>query len=152
MHSRYEVLFLTVPEITSDEAKTIESRFDDLVRQMPGGALISFERWGKFKLAYPVRNNDYGIYFLARFESDKFPAGRFLADELRTFFAVKHGDIIMRHILTGLDKDQGLEYHRPESVEETPTRDVDTFLKENKMSGLIHKSAGEKSEEPQAVS
>jgi small subunit ribosomal protein S6 len=144
MHSRYEVLFISVPEITADEAKNIESKFEDLVRQMPKGSLISFERWGKYRLTYPVRKNDYGVYFLARFEASEFPKGRLVADEVRTFFAVKHGDVVMRHMITALDSKRGLEYQRPESLEEVPTRDVDTFLKENKMSGLISKS--EKSE------
>ncbi|MCL4361574.1 30S ribosomal protein S6 [Candidatus Dependentiae bacterium] len=148
---RYEVLFLTVPEITADEAKTVETKLEDLIRLMPGSSVISFERWGKYRLAYPIRNNDYGIYFLVRFEVGELPKGRLIADEIRTFFAVKYGDIVMRHMISALDKKQGLEYQRPESLEDVPTRDVDTFLKENKMSGLISKSA-EKAEKAQSVS
>ena len=64
---RYEVLFLTVPEITKDESEGIKSHFLKVVRSHKG-MLLSFERWGKYHLAYPVHNNEYGVYFLARFE------------------------------------------------------------------------------------
>lgn len=52
--NRYEALMLTVPEITADEAKSIEQQFDRLVADKKG-SIISFEKWGKFRLAYPVK-------------------------------------------------------------------------------------------------
>ena len=59
---------LTVPEITADETKSIEQQFDRVVADKKG-TMVSFERWGKYRLAYPVKKNDYGVYFLARFET-----------------------------------------------------------------------------------
>ncbi len=38
----------------------------------------------------------------------------------------------MRNIIVRLDPLASLEYKRPESLEETPTKDIDTFLKESK--------------------
>ena len=56
---RYEVLLLTVPEITLDESKNLEKQLNNLI-QNNKGSFVSFERWGKYKLVYPVKKNDYG--------------------------------------------------------------------------------------------
>lgn len=134
--TRYETLFLAVPEITADEAKNIESQLEKAVQQAKG-TVLSYERWGKYKLAYPVRNYDYGVYFLMRFEvADAHKAE--VLDAIRTFFTVKQSEIIMRFVLGRLHG-QSLEYQRGESLEEAPSHSVDSFLKENKMTGLLHK-------------
>ena len=127
---RYETLLLTTPEITNDEAKKLEKDFDKLVRDQKG-SIISFERWGKFNLAYPVRRADYGVYYLVRFEvmDEKKQA---LLDALRTLFTVKLVDLVMRNVIVRLDKDASLEYNRPESLEETPSKDIDLLVKESK--------------------
>lgn len=132
MVSRYEVLMLTAPEITADEAKTIETQFDRVIKEAKG-TVISFERWGKYKLAYPIRGNDYGVYFLARFETDSATV-----ESVRSLLALKFYELIMRHMIIQLDPKQSLEYQKPLSLEDAPTsRDVNTFLKENRMEGLI---------------
>lgn len=131
MTQRYEVLVLTVPEITQDETKQLETELDRLISKAKG-AVLSFERWGKFKLTYPVRGNTYGVYFLARFE-----ANALVLSEIDQLFKIKLHTFVMRH-LTSRVKGDSLEYQRPKSLEETPTsRDMDTFLKENKMEGLL---------------
>lgn len=132
---RYEVIFLTLPEITADEKGKIEKGFEELVSQAKGN-VISFDRWGKYKLAYPVRDREYGVYFLVRFEVEK-DKSIDLLKAVNLFFAVKNEDIVARHMVAALDAKKPLEYTRPESLEDVPTKDVDTFLKENKMSGLI---------------
>lgn len=143
---RYETLFLTVPDITADESQNIENQLDSLVTQSKG-KVISFERWGKYKLAYPVRKQDYGVYFLARFEMDSDRKDALLED-IKNLFAVKHNELVMRNVIVRLDEHASLEYKRPESLEEAPTRDVDQFLKENKMTGLINStSAADKAQE-----
>lgn len=131
MVSRYEVLILTVPEITADESKTIEAQFDRVVKEAKG-TVISFEKWGKYKLAYPIRRNDYGVYFLARFETD--PA---TVEAVRSLLALKFYELIMRHMIIQLDPKKSLEYQKPLSLEDAPSRDVNTFLKENRMEGLM---------------
>ncbi len=130
---RYEVLLLTVPEITSDESKDVEKRLNKLVKDHKG-SVISFDRWGKYRLVYPVKKNDYGIYYLFRFE---IPKDTGLIQDAKTLFKVKLNDIIMRSLFTHLDPKASLAYQRPKSLEEVPARDVETFLKENKMEGLL---------------
>lgn len=117
---RYEVLFLTVPGLTNEEATTIETQFRDLVTNNQGKAL-SYDKWGKYHLAYEIRKNEYGIYFLSRFEIPSVDAGKVL-EQFRHFFAVKYSETVMRHLFNHLDMNAPLEYKRPESMEETPAR------------------------------
>jgi ribosomal protein S6 len=132
---RYEVLILTSPDITSDETSKLEGEVSKLIRKNKG-ELISFERWGKLLLAYPIKNNDYGVYFLGRFDVEDKQC-RELIEEFRALFTVKLPDVVMRFLPTRLDRDVSLDYQRPDSLEDTPSRDVDTFLRENKMEGLL---------------
>jgi small subunit ribosomal protein S6 len=124
---------LANPAITQDEASNVEKGIQELVKEVKG-SVISFERWGKFRLAYPVKKNDYGIYFLTRFEV---PTAQTVLETIKTAFAVKYNEIVMRHVVVRLDEKQSLEYKRPQSVEDAPVaRDVDSFLRENNMEGL----------------
>ena len=50
MIRQYEALLLTVPEITGDEVKHLETQLDKTIKAATGST-ISFERWGKYKLA-----------------------------------------------------------------------------------------------------
>lgn len=118
---RYEALFLAVPTITAAETAAIESQFAQLVKSLRG-TLVSYERWGKYRLAYPVKKHEYGVYFLTRFEVQ--PADKAaLLDAVRTFFAVKHNELVMRSVIEVLDFNASLDYLRPESLEEAPARE-----------------------------
>ena len=113
---RYEALMLTVPELTKDETVLIEKQIDEAVRKT-GGSIISFERWGKYRLEYPVNKNDYGVYLLTRFE---IPQGTDTLKDLQTMFAIKLNLIVMRHIIHALESMASLVYQRPKSLEEAP--------------------------------
>ncbi|HRN78243.1 MAG TPA: 30S ribosomal protein S6 [Candidatus Dependentiae bacterium] len=142
MMHRYEVLMLAVPEITQDETKSIEKQIDSVVRQS-NGSLISFERWGKYKLSYPVDRNDYGIYFLARFETDKAETA---LNEISSLFKIRLNNIVMRNMLTKLEPNQSLAYQRPKSLEDAPeTTNSRGFMDERKkIEGLISAVDGKK--------
>ena len=134
---RYETLMLAIPEITKDEMSSLESQVGSVIKKSKG-SVISFERWGKYRLAYPVRKNDYGVYFLTRYEVADTQA-KTLVKEIDELFAFKKADVIMRSMTTHLDPHQSLAYQKPESLEDSPSRDVDSFLRENKMEGLLSK-------------
>lgn len=135
---RYEALLLTVPEITADETKSIEQQFNKLVESQKG-TVISFEKWGKYRLSYPVNAHEYGVYFLARFEAAE---PNPMMQEVKTLLDVKLHDLIMRNMLTALDPKGSLVYQRPPSLEEGPAREVGSFFKENPrgdhMNGDMH--------------
>lgn len=124
---RYEALVLTVPEITQDEVKRLETDFDSIVKTAKAST-ISFDKWGKYRLTYPIKKNDYGVYFLARFETEQAPFP--VLEELKNLFAVKFNDVVMRHMIVALDKNQSLEYERPLSVEEAPAKEASPFVKD----------------------
>jgi len=128
---RYETLFLTVPEITQDESTAIESQFQKLIKDH-SGMLISFERWGKMQLAYPIRHNDYGTYFLVRFEGSANTVGPLL-EAIKVLFSVKLNDTVMRHLTSRLDEKSSLVYVRPESLEEIPGKTTDVLMKEHRV-------------------
>lgn len=148
---RYEMLFLTVPEITGDEIESIKSYFQKAVRATQGD-MISFERWGKYRLAYPVKKNDYGVYFLTRFEVAQEHRDALLKD-IRGSYVFKFNHLIMKNMICRLDELASLEYKRPESLEDAP-HDIDSFLKKNDMEGLLKQKGGlrgKKSEEKSIV-
>lgn len=130
---RYESLILTVPEITNDEATDLERTIEKKLQESKS-KLIAYDRWGKFLLAYPVKKNDYGIYFLARFDVPADHKANVIK-ELKQLFDLKYNALVMRHVMCNIPNDAPITYKRPQSLDEMP-KDVDQFLKENKMSGL----------------
>lgn len=125
MERYYEVLLLTVPETTEDELKGIEKHLEDII-QKDKGSLVSFEKWGKYRLAYPVKKNSYGVYTLARFKT---PSATTTAEQIKTILAIKFDSLVMRSVITLLG-DSATEYTRPRSLEETPMEDVGGMMKD----------------------
>ncbi len=129
----YEVLMLTIPEITKDEASTLEFQVDKIIGTCKA-SMKRFDRWGKYKLAYPVKKNDYGVYFLAQFEMEK---SADITPELNRLFALKFSGVVMRFLVTKLNSEKPFEYQKPPSLEDTPRKNVSSFLEEK---GLLKKS------------
>ena len=134
--NRYELLLLTIPEITQDEAEKLHGQISKIIAQAEG-TVLSWDRWGKYLLAYPVNDYEYGVYFLMRFDIPKSNSPAKVVYEIRHTFRVRFTNVVMRHVFEALDPDGSLDYQRPESLEDKPQRDVNTFLKENKMTGLV---------------
>lgn len=141
---RYEVLLLTIPEITKDESQNMQDLFAKAIRKAKG-TMLSFDRWGKYRLSYLVRKNEYGVYFLVRFDVEQAERDALLSD-LRDIFVFKCNNLIMKHIFQRLEDDADLEYNRPESLEDNP-QDLNDFLKKNEMSGLLKKNPARQNEE-----
>ena len=117
---RYEVLILGAPEITQDEERDLEKQLTGVLTA--GQALLlSFERWGKYKLYYPVNKNEYGVYYLARFQSKP---NQTLMHEIRSLFVIRFDALVMRHLISVIDEQTSLEYQRPRSLEEAPVQEV----------------------------
>jgi len=132
MVQKYEALLLTIPEITGDEAKDLESKLDKVVKA-GSGSTVSFERWGKYKLAYDVNKSEYGVYYLMRFEV---PKGTSLISDMKTYISVKLNNIVMRDMISYLDPKIPSTYQRPRSLEEAPARE-EGFQRENRGSGYF---------------
>lgn len=131
MMRQYEALLLTIPEITGDEIKNIEAQLDKAVKAGTGST-ISFERWGKYKLAYDINKSDYGVFFLTRFE---IPAGTKTLEDMKHLLKVKLNNVIMRDMISVLDPKRPLTYQRPRSLEEAPTREAEA--KDSKVNAFL---------------
>jgi ribosomal protein S6 len=141
---RYEALVLTIPEITNDEAAELEKTIEKKLLEYKS-KLVMYDRWGKYFLAYPVKKNEYGIYFLARFDIPD-TKKEVVVKELKSLFDLKFNAVVMRYVICNIANDAPLTYKRPQSLDETP-KDVDQFLKENKMSGLSARKPYHRSDE-----
>jgi len=125
---RYEVLILVTPDVTQDEAASLEKHIAALVKNAKAD-LISYERWGKYRLAYPVNGKEYGVYYLVRFAAAADQKTELIV-HIKDALQVKFNTIVMRHMIHQLGNSQSLEYSRPQSLEEIP-QDADSFLKDN---------------------
>ncbi len=123
---RYEALVLVPTESTNDDISTIERQIDDICSKSEG-SMISFDRWGKYQLCFPVRKHSYGVYLLVRFEVTKEKAPQVLKT-IDTLLKVKHNELVMRYVISKMSPKSSLEYEKPESLD--ATRDTNLELKE----------------------
>lgn len=132
---RYETLMLTHPQLTTDELSMIEKHFDKILSDV-SGKVISFDKWGKYRLSYPVQKNDYGIYILVRFDVPEEMATK-ITKEVDSFFKIKVHDIVMRFVTKKIDPSSPNTYLRPDPVDSARSGGVDSFIKEHKMESFL---------------
>ena len=135
MNRQYETLMLARTESTLDELSSLEKHFDKVLSDVKG-TLTTFDNWGKFQLAYPVKKNSYGIYLLLRYELPVAATTKVL-QELETFFKIKCNDLILRHVTVKLNPKTASSYQKPDSFEESKAGNIDSFLKENKIENFL---------------
>ena len=67
--AKYEMLYLLNNALT-DEAKDAEiAKYEDVVKSM-GGNVVSTDKWGTKKTAYPINYKTEAYYVLMTFEAD----------------------------------------------------------------------------------
>ena len=67
--AKYEMLYLLNNELT-DEAKEAEiAKYEGIVTSM-NGSLVSTDKWGTKKTAYPINFKNEAYYVLMTFEAD----------------------------------------------------------------------------------
>lgn len=135
---RYETLILSPTQITVDELSMIEKFFEKLMMDVQG-KLVAYDKWGKYRLSYPVRNNEYGVYVLARYDMPEHKAME-ISSKVSDFLKIKCNEIVMRYVTVRLKKDAPSIYKKPDSIDAGKTADLDTFLKENKMETFLSKN------------
>ena len=135
MNVQYETLMLTRTESTADELHAIENHLNKLVTGA-NGALSTFDKWGKCQLAYPVKNNSYGVYVLARYELPKNAITSTLKD-LESFLRIKCNELVLRHVTVQLNPKTAGSYQKPELMGTGKTSSLDTFLKESKIEQFL---------------
>ena len=67
--AKYELLYLLNNDST-EEVKAAEiAKYEDIVKAM-GGAVVSTDKWGTKKTAYPINFKNEAYYVLMTFEAD----------------------------------------------------------------------------------
>ncbi len=91
----YELVLVISPEVAEEELETAIDNVSRFITER-GGIISDTERWGKRKLAYPIRHFGEGSYVLTRFKLE--PAfGKELEANLRI------SEEILRHLLIRMD-------------------------------------------------
>jgi len=112
----YETLMLLDAQASEADIATLEKQVKDMLKA-GNGKLATFDKWGKYRLAYPVRKQEHGIYTLVRYEMEEAVA-TFLK-KFDTHLRIKCPDLVMRHVHVRLEPEQfKAEYIKPESIEQ----------------------------------
>uniref|UniRef100_A0A7C4TXB1 Small ribosomal subunit protein bS6 n=1 Tax=Caldisericum exile TaxID=693075 RepID=A0A7C4TXB1_9BACT len=81
----YEVLYIVSANLSDEERQNLVQKFHDFVERN-GGILKSENEWGIRELAYPIKKQDKGYYFLAYVDLN--PS---IVKDLYYFFKVTEG-------------------------------------------------------------
>jgi small subunit ribosomal protein S6 len=91
----YELVVIISPEVADDSLDGIIDNISRLITQ-DGGTVDEVDRWGKRKLAYPIKHFLEGSYVLVRCKM-KPASGKELEANLRI------SEEVLRHLLVRLD-------------------------------------------------
>ena len=93
--AKYEMLYLINNDLT-DEAKEAKlAKYEDVVKTM-GGTVVSTDKWGTKKTAYPINFKNEAYYVLMTFEAN----GK-VVEELKRVAGID-ADVV-RRLITKLD-------------------------------------------------
>ena len=89
----YELVFVIRPDIAEENLDTTISKVSNIITNK-GGTLTSMDRWGKRKLAYPIKHFMEGYYILGRFKcmpaaSQEIEANLQITEEIIRYLVVK---------------------------------------------------------------
>lgn len=57
----YEIIFITGPDLSDEDLSNILEKLKTIIPKYDGKLVHEFV-WGRRRLAYQIRNNDYGVY------------------------------------------------------------------------------------------
>ncbi len=98
----YELLYIVNPNFEDDKVNNIIDEIGNEINKFKV-SIINHNIWGKKRLAYPIKNNKYGIYILLQFSAEKFD---FLIEFERFLILNKS---VIRHQLVRLDEEPAKE-------------------------------------------
>ncbi len=67
--AKYEMLYLLNNDLTEEAREAKFEKFEKIVTSM-GGTIVSTEKWGTKKTAYPIKFKNEAYYVLMTFEAD----------------------------------------------------------------------------------
>ena len=66
---KYEMLYLVDSSIAEEARDALIAKFEELVKTL-GGKVVSTDKWGVKKLAYPINYKSDAFYVLMTFEAE----------------------------------------------------------------------------------
>ncbi len=66
---KYEMLYLIDASMAEEAREALISKFEDTVKSL-GGTVVSTDKWGVKKTAYPINYKSEAFYVLMTFEAD----------------------------------------------------------------------------------
>ena len=67
--AKYEMLYLLNNDATEEAKAQLIEKYEGIVTKM-GGNVLSTDKWGAKKLAYPIKFKNEAYYVLSTFEAD----------------------------------------------------------------------------------
>lgn len=92
---RYELAVIINPDVTEENIPSVLDKMTQFISQM-GGATIKVDRWGRRKLAYPIKHYREGEYVVTQFELEPDKVGELKA-------SLRLSDEFLRHLLIRLN-------------------------------------------------
>ena len=65
----YEMIYVLDASLADEAKEALGKKFEDIVTSK-GGSVVSVDKWGVKKLAYPINYKNDGDYVLLTFEAD----------------------------------------------------------------------------------
>ena len=63
----YETAFLITPDLSEEDTEKLISQMGEIVKKNKG-RMIDVDKWGKRKLAYPIKKHDSAFYVFFYYE------------------------------------------------------------------------------------
>ena len=132
----YELLYIVNPNLEDDKVNSIIAEIGNELNKYKV-SIINHNLWGKKRLAYPIKNNRYGIYILLQFSAEKYD---FLIEFERFLILNKS---VIRHQLVRLDEEPAKVEDIGPVVEDTDSQE-DESPKTSKEDSKIDSKAVDK--------
>ncbi len=130
MENLYSTIFIVDISQNPDEVDTVTSRIQQLIEDH-GGIIKKVDRWGKRRLAYPIKKKNYGFYVEIEFSANSHLN---IPQTLETEY--KLNDRVLRYLTYVIDKKELIqraknaakagEETKPGAAESKPAQPAET--------------------------
>lgn len=92
----YELIVIISPDVPEEEVPTSIDKIGEFITSK-GGSITQVDRWGKRRLAYPIKHFKEGNYVLTKFKIEPAITAKLEAN-------LRISEKILRHMLVRLDE------------------------------------------------
>jgi len=101
MTNTYEMMFVLRPDLTQEQVNGQMRKYHEFLKEN-GAEKVSFEVWGKRRLAYPINKFQDGVYILSHYTGDGSQVALIERD-------MRLGEYVLRYLTIKLDEDLEFE-------------------------------------------